>query len=184
MRATPVHLAIGLLVGGLIIATMGLRFADSLFFRVPPTVTKANTFCVGIDHPQRGLGIVCTRSTATVLGDAIRFLGLPVDCNTQHLPLDLKIGDKISFHSKGGVCRIDAVQPLPGQLRLLCGARLNVNLDSACDLMALPGIGEKKARAIVASREKSGPFQNAADLTRVPGIGPVTAQRLKAWLVF
>ena len=49
--------------------------------------------------------------------------------------------------------------------------RLNINTASAADLTALPGIGEKKAAAIVAYREANGPFADTTQLLNVDGIG-------------
>ena len=39
------------------------------------------------------------------------------------------------------------------------------------DLQRLPGIGEKRAQAIVAWREEHGPFQSVDELVQVSGIG-------------
>ena len=39
------------------------------------------------------------------------------------------------------------------------------------DLQRLPGIGEKRAQAIVAYREEHGPFQTVDELDKVEGIG-------------
>lgn len=39
------------------------------------------------------------------------------------------------------------------------------------ELQTLPGIGEKRAQAIVDDREANGPFRIPEDLTRVSGIG-------------
>jgi competence protein ComEA len=48
---------------------------------------------------------------------------------------------------------------------------IDINRASASELRyALPGIGEKVAMRIVAYREENGPFENANDLARVPGI--------------
>lgn len=54
--------------------------------------------------------------------------------------------------------------------------RVDVNAAPVEDLVRLPGIVEAKARAIVADRERNGPFASCADLVRVPGIGPATVQ--------
>lgn len=43
--------------------------------------------------------------------------------------------------------------------------------DAATIAASLKGVGEAKARAIVAYRDAHGPFQNADDLTEVKGIG-------------
>ena len=55
---------------------------------------------------------------------------------------------------------------------LLDGEVIDLNRADVYDLSRLPGIGEKRAQAIVADREKNGPFQSVADLDRVEGIGP------------
>lgn len=48
--------------------------------------------------------------------------------------------------------------------------RVNINTADAALLCTLPGIGESKARAIVADREKNGPFVSVEDIMRVSGI--------------
>lgn len=50
-------------------------------------------------------------------------------------------------------------------------ALVDVNTATAEELTALPGIGEKRARAIVEYRTEHGPFTYVEDLIRVPGIG-------------
>lgn len=54
---------------------------------------------------------------------------------------------------------------------LLEGEDIDLNTASAADLTRLPGIGEKRAQAIVDYRESSGPFQSVEELTEVKGIG-------------
>ncbi len=60
--------------------------------------------------------------------------------------------------------------------------QIDVNKATAEELELLPGIGPSKAAAIVAEREKGGPFRSIADLERVHGIGEKTAQRLQPYL--
>ena len=57
--------------------------------------------------------------------------------------------------------------------------RINVNTASSSELQALPGIGPKKAGAIVAYREANGPFKRVDDLVEVKGIGPKTLAKLR-----
>mgnify|MGYP001499974248 CR=1 FL=1 len=47
----------------------------------------------------------------------------------------------------------------------------------------LPGIGEKTARAIVAWRSEHGPLVSVDQLEQVRGIGPLTMERVRPFLV-
>ena len=49
---------------------------------------------------------------------------------------------------------------------------IDVNRASASDLETLPGVGPTTAAAIVAERERNGPFLSPDDLERVSGVGP------------
>ena len=64
---------------------------------------------------------------------------------------------------------------------LLPGERINVNMADVYDLQRLPGIGEKRARDIIAWREEHGPFQAADELTSVSGIGPGILEGLREY---
>lgn len=57
--------------------------------------------------------------------------------------------------------------------------RLNINTASAADLTALPGIGEKKAAAIVAYRDANGPFTEVEQLLQVDGIGEGILEKIR-----
>lgn len=62
---------------------------------------------------------------------------------------------------------------------------VNVNTADAKTLAKeLNGIGLSKAEAIVAHREKNGPFKSADDLAKVKGIGAKTVERIKPDLRF
>ena len=62
---------------------------------------------------------------------------------------------------------------------------VNVNTADAKTLAKeLSGIGLSKAEAIVAHREKNGPFKSADDLAKVKGIGAKTVERIKPDLRF
>jgi competence protein ComEA len=56
--------------------------------------------------------------------------------------------------------------------------RLHLNHATAEDLMKLPGIGRKRADAIVDLRTRLGGFRRLRDLMRVRGIGPRSMQKL------
>lgn len=57
---------------------------------------------------------------------------------------------------------------------LLPGERIDLNTASAADLQRLPGIGERRAQAIVQYRQEQGPFQSPQELLQISGIGPGT----------
>ncbi|MEM7411058.1 MAG: helix-hairpin-helix domain-containing protein [Myxococcota bacterium] len=80
-------------------------------------------------------------------------------------------------------CGDPAGPPLRGPARALFGQGLDPNQATAGALEALPGIGPARAAAIVAGRA-TGPYERLADLARVPGIGPVTLERMADWLAF
>ena len=62
----------------------------------------------------------------------------------------------------------------------LSAAPIDLNTATQSDLMSLKGIGEVRARSIIADREKNGPFRSVDDLRRVKGIGKKTVERLRS----
>jgi competence protein ComEA len=60
---------------------------------------------------------------------------------------------------------------------------IDVNVATADDLEALPGVGPATATAIVTERERNGPFLDVDDLDRVPGIGPAKLDALRDLVV-
>ena len=61
---------------------------------------------------------------------------------------------------------------------------INVNSADAALLAELPGIGPSKASAIIEDREANGPYESAADLMRVSGIGEATVEGLADQVTF
>ena len=61
--------------------------------------------------------------------------------------------------------------------------KINLNSASISQLVNLPGIGKKKAQAIVEYRNKNGKFNALEDLTKVKGIGNKILEKLKPLLV-
>lgn len=61
--------------------------------------------------------------------------------------------------------------------------RIDLNHAARADLQLLPGVGENLAQRIEAYRILYGPYQSIDDLRKVPGIGPLTIERLRPWLI-
>ncbi len=62
------------------------------------------------------------------------------------------------------------------------GERIDLNRAPVVELMRLPGIGEKKAQAIVALRQRQ-PFRRPEDVLAVKGLGPKWLRKVKANVV-
>lgn len=67
---------------------------------------------------------------------------------------------------------------------LIPGEKINVNTAPVLDLARLPGIGETRARAIVAHRQEQGSFQSPEDLLLVSGIGEATLEKMRPYIEF
>jgi len=100
------------------------------------------------------------------------------------------------FGSPEGLLRVDGIGPaairrLEPFLRFQAprlaapGGReaANLNTMTRTDLERLPGVGPSLAGAILAYRDKYGPFADLKGLERVPGIGPKLVARLSELVV-
>ena len=57
--------------------------------------------------------------------------------------------------------------------------KIDINRADAWLLMALPGIGESKAQAIIDYRQQNGGFRSITEITSVEGIGPTIYEQIK-----
>ncbi len=90
----------------------------------------------------------------------------------------LKAGDRIEFLGDGAV----RVERMEGERLLLFGIPVNINEAGVEDLVALPGIGNRTAEAIVAYRENTGRFKSVEELTRIRGIGRKKLEKLRRYV--
>jgi competence protein ComEA len=66
-------------------------------------------------------------------------------------------------------------------VRLLFGQPLDLNHADSLALESLPGIGPRRASAILETRSRR-PFRDTSDLVRVNGIVPKTLEKLEPWI--
>ena len=59
---------------------------------------------------------------------------------------------------------------------------VNINTATPEQLELLPGIGEARARAVVAMRKQRGGFKSVSELTEVKGIGEAALERLRPFV--
>lgn len=59
---------------------------------------------------------------------------------------------------------------------------INLNNAKLDELISLPGIGDKTAKAIIAYREKNKRFRNISELLKVKGIGESKLNKIKKYI--
>lgn len=63
-------------------------------------------------------------------------------------------------------------------------AKLNINVANLQQLEAIPGIGSRKAEAILAYIKEKGPIKDVTQLTEVKGIGEKLAAKIAEFVIF
>lgn len=164
---------------------------------VPPTVM------VDVKGDVRHPGVVAVPWDARVK-DAITAAGgflHPGDAGLLNLAAPLNDGDEVvvpavqnangptaeegsgSGGAKGGSAGTAADSAREGTPARAASGRVDLNTADAATLETIPGIGPAKAAAIVAYRSAHGPFRTVQDVGNVPGIGPVTLDRIAPYVV-
>ena len=69
-----------------------------------------------------------------------------------------------------------------GTVRQVSPDALDLNVATAEELQALPGIGPVRAQNIVNYRTQNGPFQSPEELAAVEDIGPGTLETVREWI--
>lgn len=102
--------------------------------------------------------------------------GATQDADLSAVNLALRVADEDHFDIPG----IDDATDGASSLGLSSGpGKVSINTASVEELQSLPGIGDVKARAILAYRERNGRFQTQEELLRVSGIGPSTLEGIR-----
>jgi competence protein ComEA len=71
----------------------------------------------------------------------------------------------------------------PGESGLTADGKVILNLANVDELRHIPGVGQKRAEAIVKLRDKLKRFRRTTELLRVKGIGPRSLKRMQAHFV-
>ncbi len=66
---------------------------------------------------------------------------------------------------------------------IIVSKEININTATVSELILLNGIGEKKAKAIIAYRAEHGPFKNIKEIKNVNGISQSVYARIKGLIV-
>jgi len=61
--------------------------------------------------------------------------------------------------------------------------KVDINQATVQELAKLPGLGKKKAEAIIAYRSEKGNFSSVEDLLKIQGIGKKTLEKIRGSLI-
>ena len=89
-------------------------------------------------------------------------------------------GAQISVDYEPTRCAVTLMKPAK---RFLYFVPFNINTAGIEELVLLPGLGDKTARAIISYREHNGNFTSLDVLMNVPGIGQYTFKKMKDYLI-
>ncbi len=153
----------------------GLRGRLGSFFR-HPAVQRMSALSVGL----ASLGVLgqCLSTPASALPAAPASIALAVG--------DASFTAAVIAHDAGAAPAADAGgvglvgPPVPSAD---AGGAVDLNMATVDDLRRLPGIGPRRAQAIVDLRAKIGGFKRVEDLMRVRGLGRAATRRLRPLVV-
>ncbi len=91
----------------------------------------------------------------------------------------VSVTSAVSVFSVLGLCLLLLAGIARGQNKPNQPKRFDLNKATAEELDTLPEVGPKLAKAIVAFREKSGPFRRVEDLLAVPGISKRRLEKIR-----
>jgi len=104
--------------------------------------------------------------------DAVNLATVVVDGARIYVPTEGENVEVVEPAPSGADAPANGAAAVPGGL-------VDINRADATRLDELPGVGPATAAAIVAERERNGPFLTVDDLERVPGIGPAKLSGLR-----
>lgn len=98
--------------------------------------------------------------------------GLTQEAASETINLAMRISENqmIRIPTRVEAEQNDSLTPVLGSGTAAPAGAININRATQADLEKLPGVGPATAAAIIADRNKNGPFRKPEDLMRVPGI--------------
>ncbi len=115
------------------------------------------------------------------------------DTTRVNLADKLRDGDQVHVPERAaitgppGAGAVDSAATVQAELALatpIGGEIVNINTATATELTVLPGIGPVTAERIVIYREANGPFTELIQLDDIEGIGPATLENIASQVVF
>ena len=166
-----------------------------------PAERQALIFLAAVAVIGGGARVVSTRSLARDLAQSEQGPTASADLATRALDAQIAAVDSARRHKSTGKSRQSKRQATSPAIRSAPSGRtsrspvdrgggrdpvapIDVNDASAAELERLPRIGPSLAARIVAWRETNGPFESMESLRHVPGIGPATARLLAPLVTF
>ena len=188
---------IALRAAALGIALLGLAGIGSAMGRAPaPPGSPESPTAPGASHAELGLGALSERvlavitsagsgPTATERLDSVSVQPTPLGADAGTRPPGGAAAPRHESEERtpSAPCRDERRGPIEQRSGAATDAPVVLNRADAAELRRLPGVGAKRAEAILALRERLGRFRRASDLLRVKGIGPRTLERMLPHLV-
>jgi competence protein ComEA len=178
------------------IALLGLAGIGSVVARAPAPLPKPSA--PGVSHAELGFGALSARAlavltsagspaTAADAASAAADAGLSPPGPAPPAPAspepELARAPSETAHAPAAGSPCPERRDDPAGRALGTQARVVLNRADAAELQRLPGVGAKRAAAILALRQRLGRFRRPSDLLRVKGIGPRTLERMLPHLV-
>jgi len=147
-----------------------------------PSVARRAALVVHVVGAVRRPGLYRLREGARV-ADAVARAGGPnrrADLAALNLAAPLVDGIQVFVPPQALVAQpSEDVVPVPSSAGVGLGRRLSLATATADELDELPGVGPITAQKILDYRAEHGPFRSVDDLDAVPGIGPARIEHLR-----
>ena len=165
------------LVGAVVLIVRDSRAPDGVVVSIPtrlpqtPTPQPQSELIVHVSGAVRQPGVY-TMGSDDRAADALRVAGGPTDdADLDSVNLARKLRDEEQLHIPVKREKVIDSRPVTQSNVPVTFELLDLNSATIEELESLPGIGSKKAAAIVDYRETNGPFRMIDDLVLVNGIG-------------